>query len=213
MLWEAGSEARAPCLGFSLRSTELRARQPPLVFPKAAGGQNAEQKAARWRDEWQGPPSLRLHPACRISPGPPLRPGSGPLFPTGLQSRPQVTQEAKCPSAAPGRQPAPHLPSRLLGKSCLHCEPVSSCREKTEETRSPRTDPEPYVSQGRPWPPVLPTNYYRVLSPGLLTWASQFSEFANLMISFFFFFFKEDLFHLPLVNPCWKLLKSPDNGK
>lgn len=126
----------------------------------------------------------------------------------GLRSRKKPSAPQLPPDAS-----RPHTcPAGVLGKSCLHCEPVSSCREKTEETRSPRTDPEPYVSQGRPWPPVLPTNYYRVLSPGLLTWASQFSEFANLMISFFFFF-KEDLFHLPLVNPCWKLLKSPDNGK
>lgn len=213
MLWEAGSEARAPCLGFSLRSTELRARQPPLVFPKAAGGQNAEQKAARWRDEWQGPPSLRLHPACRISPGPPLRPSSGPLFPTGLQSRPQVTQEAKCPSAAPRRQPAPHLPSRLPRqilsalRACLFLP--GEDRGDSVPTYRPRALCQPRT-------PLAPRLTHELLQ-------SSISWFAYLGVSIlricqshdliFFFFFKEDLFHLPLVNPCWKLLKSPDNGK
>lgn len=114
-----------------------------------------------------------------------------------------------CPRMPAGPTPAQQAPRQILSalRACLFLP--GEDRGDSVPTYRPRALCQPRT-------PLAPRLTHELLQ-------SSISWFAYLGVSIlricqshdliFFFFFKEDLFHLPLVNPCWKLLKSPDNGK
>lgn len=142
-------------------------------------------------------------PVSASSPGLPHLPraSSSPQLGASVPDRAAEPASGHARSQVPlscPRTPAGPTPSQQASSANLVCTASLSLPAGRRPRRlGPHVPTQsPMSAKDAPGPPSYPRTI-RVLSPGLLTWASQFSEFANLMISFFFFFLRKICFIYP----------------
>lgn len=146
VLREARSEAGAPCLGFSLCLTELRALSASTRIFRGSWGQNAKQKAAR------GEMNGKILGLCFLSLPPPL-PARGLCSQQGCRAGLRSREKPSAPQL-PLMPTGPTLPRRhprqILSalRACLFLpggDPVPTYRPR--DLSQPR----------KPLAPILPT--------------------------------------------------------